>query len=347
MTPTQEAAAANQDLEAFCERVHQMGHAVDRKRIPFFETRDWEAEDVMDVWAGKYARNIAMHYPDILASGHIGVLKDVAAGAPVAVVGAGPSLDDNGAHLADFPGLVVATDRAAKHLTARGLPVDLVVTVDPRQAVIAEMLDYPEAARQALVLSVYSAPDVAAAWRGKKLYASTIHPGTQFHDRILPELFPGMPGLYATGNVGNTAVQVAAWLGAGPVVLVGQDYGYTGGRRHCQDYTHLPNCHDGTKPCWQAVPVDPEAEVEALSRRTGKLQVEGVWTYNAFVGYRDSLTQIAEANKLDVVNATEGGIITQFPRRPLRAMANTLRIKYPTAHIEARARLAQALGGIP
>src|SRR3990167_6041929 len=261
-TMTTEAAADSlMSWEAACERLHQMGHDVSRGKIPFFDQRDWESEDVMNVWAGKYTRNIALHYRDILSTPHIGPLQQVLGGKhPVAVVGAGPSLDKNVESLRDFPGLIVATDRAARALTARAIPVDLVVCVDPRLVVMAEMLNYRQNREQTLVLSVCCSPEVADVWKGRKLYFSTIHEGTQFPDRVLPELFPGMPALFATGNVGNTAVQLAAYMAASKVVLVGQDYGYTGNRMHCDDFSECTISDlNGEQTAWARVPCEPNS----------------------------------------------------------------------------------------
>ena len=347
MSMTSETAAASLlEWEAFLERVHQMGHAVDRERLPFFDGRDWEAEEVMQVWAGKYTRNIALHYREILQDQHIGTIRGILGKkCPVAVVGAGPSLDKNVEELRDFPGLILACDRAARCLTARGITPDIVVCVDPRQVLLAQMLNYSENALQVLALSVYCSPDVANAWKGKRLYFSTIHEGTQFHDRILPELFPGMPALFAAGNVGNTAVQLAAWMASGRIVLVGQDYGYTGERMHADEYveTDVAGSRGDRMRVWAKVPCMPDSD--ALRLRTGKVAVNGITTYNAFVGYKKSLHQIVDVMGLDLVNATEGGILTDFPCDTLRNVVSRLELEGHNHHnaAEARAALAQAI----
>lgn len=337
--PTKAAVREEVEIEAFLEKVHQMGHSVERTSLPIIEPRDWETEKVMDMWVGKYTRNIALHYHDILASQHIGPLAGLLGGAhPVAIVGAGPSLDKNAELLRDFPGLIIACDGAAIPLTARGILPDIVIAVDPRQSVIAEMLDYPESQRQILALSAYAAPDIAAVWHGKKFYFSTTHEGIQFYDRILPALFPGMPALFATGNVGNTAVQMASWLGAGKVVLVGQDYGYTGGRFRCSPWAREPS------GIWHKVK-DAKND-EALNKRTGKEVVDGVETYGAFVKYRETLNLIVKAMKLDIVNATEGGILTGIPAAKLADVITDLRSQNHQADA-AHDLLAKATGGKP
>lgn len=347
MAPGTTTAREVEQLErngAALELLHQLGQTIETRFDPLMVERDWETEAYLDQWVGRYFRNIAIAYHEILRAPTIACLREaLAAGGQkahaVAVVGAGPSLDRNADALHEFPGLVVACDRAARALTARGIRPDLVVCVDPRAAVMADMVDYPENRFQRLVLSVYAHPEVARVWRGPRYYMSTLHEGTQFHDRVLPELFPGMPGLHATGNVGNAAVQLTDWLGGRKVVLVGQDYGYTGSRMACADYIRHPAGR------WLHAPLTAEEEAARLAHRTGKVVVDGVATYGAFVGYRESLMQLVREWKLDVVNATEGGILTGLPQAPLAQVVEQLHAEGYTAQ-GARAALEKATGGL-
>ena len=329
-------------IEASLELIHKMGgHVETRCDFPFFVERDWSAEQFMDLWAGKYARNIAEHYHEILRDPTIGVLRNaLKKKAAVAVVGAGPSLDKNAHLLGDFPGVIIACDRAAKALTARGIRPDLVLCVDPRTAVMAEMLNYPENRFQRAVLSVCVDPEVARVWRGKRCYENPIHEGTQFFERICAELFPGMVGLQASGNVGNTGVQLADWIGAKRIVLVGQDYSYPGGRQHCHDHVRFPN---GT---WAMVKSTTAENRAVLANRSGKVWEGGIQTYPPFLSYRKTLGQLISDCKLDVVNATEGGILTNLPCAPLKDVIKKLRLqKYQAS--EGRALLDRAAGGTP
>ena len=329
--------AHDEQLDHDLEELHAMGQTVKKIKHPFLVDRNWEAEQEMQNWIGPYMRNIAWHYHEIIAAGHIGPLLGILGGRPVAAVGAGPSLDRNIETLRTFPGLRLATDRAAKALTARGIPPDLVVAVDPRPYHIAKMLDYPESAGQTLIASVCLHPDVTKAWRGRVRYMSHENPGTQFFDHGLPHLFPGMPMLYCLGNVGNMAVQLAAELGAGRIVLVGQDYGYTGGKMSADDWFF-----DETEGWRRLVP----DHAYNLARRTGKVTAPGIGgpveTYAPFLGYRDSLYKLTELWKLDVVNATEGGILIDLPQMTL---AETVKNLLQFSAGEARTLLHSALGG--
>ncbi len=342
MSDVSSEISRDEQIERDLEQLHAMGQTVKKIKHPFIVDRNWEAEDEMQRWVGPYMRNIAWHYHEILAAGHIGPLLGILKGSPVAVVGAGPSLDKNVEGLRDFPGLTIATDRAAKAMTARGIRPDLVVAVDPRPYHIAKMLDYPESRDQVLVASVCLHPDVTKAWRGRVLYMSHENPGTQFFDHGLPHLFPGMPALYCLGNVGNMAVQLAGELGAGKIVMVGQDYGYTDGKMSADEWVRARGEDDVEH--WERVRPD---HAYNLARRTGKVTVRGIGgceveTYAPFLSYRDSLYKLVNLWKLDVVNATEGGILADLPQMTLtEATQNLLQFKAG----EARTLLHSALGG--
>mgnify|MGYP001609189243 CR=1 FL=1 len=352
--PTVAAEAARERVvNAALEPIHTMGGKVTTGVPPAARERNWQAEDEMQVWVGEYVRNIALHYPEILAAPHIGPLRELfgawdaldKTGRPsVAVVGAGPSLDRNVEELRAFPGLVLATDRAARALTARAIPFDAVVAVDPRAHHIAAMLDYPESCNQILLTSVCVAPDVFEAWKGRVLYMSHQNPGTQFFDCVLPVLFPGMPAPYVLGNVGNMAVQLAAYMGAGKIVLVGQDYGYTGGKISADDWYFNYDGIESSDKFWVRLLPDHAA---LLARRTGKITVDGtdgpMQTYPPYLGYRASLYELVKLWNLDVVNCTEGGILTDLPRAVLKDCVKSLH--YTDKAGAARLRFREATGG--
>lgn len=349
-----EAVAHESQLDRDIEELHAIGGCVKTVRSIGMPDRNWDAEAEVDLCLGMYLRNIAEHYPDIITSKHIGPLEAILGpldgprkdAPPVAVVGAGPSLDANAEYLRRFPGLILTTDRAARALVARRIHLDAVIAVDPRPYHIAKMLSYPENRDQVLIASVLLDPEAIKAWRGKVFYTSHQNPGTQFFDYGLPSLFPGMPGLYALGNVGNMGVQVAAYMGAGKIVLVGQDYGYTGSKWSADSWDFQADNDKATCSTvrWKRLEVDHKRELE---RRTGKVTVPGVGgdveTYLPYLSYRKSLMNLVEIWKLDVINATEGGILTDLPQVSLKNAIDDLSRNFKAE--DARARFRQAIGG--
>lgn len=279
-------------------------------------SKDTEAERWMDSWVGSFIVNIVGHYDEIKNGRHIGELdhlfdRDV----PVACVGAGPSLDKNVEALRDFPGVIIAADKAYKMLVARGIVPDLIMSVDCHYDLVADMMDYPWSAGHKLVLNSCADPKISRVFKGTIFWYAMAHPGTQFTDKILPALFPGMGRLRNAGCVGNSSVLLAGLMGLSPMVLVGQDFGYTGGRMFAQRYRFEK---DGTP----ALILDDHERL--LKERTGQIVIDGVKTYLPFRSYRDTCLDLREKMGLDIINCTEGGILTDLPCRPLAEMVAEL-----------------------
>jgi hypothetical protein len=97
--------------------------------------------------------------------------------------------------------------------------------------------------------------------------------------------------------------------------LVGQDYGYTGGKLSARRFEYS----DGGKI--SEIELDHQ---RLLEERTGKLEVDGITTYAPFIGYRDTLYGLRERNALNIINCTEGGILTGLPCAPFSAIIDGL-----------------------
>ena len=300
--------------------------------VELMEERDGPAERFMDAWVGTYALNIVSHYEKVRKGKSLQLLQGVCEGQPVVLVGAGPSLDKNFEHLRDFPGLIFCADKAYKMLLGRGIEPDFVVSVDCHPDLIAEMVDARENAFHALILNSCADPQVEERWKGKVFWYNMKHPGVQWCDRVLPAIFPTFTGIPNVGCVGNTCLMVALHMNAGRVVLVGMDYGYTGGKMHAQRF----DSKDGGE--WKPIEDDHEAMIAA---RTGKMEVDGVVTYVGHAGYAKTAADIIDKLGLDVVNCTEGGILRGVPERPLAEEVASLRRAGFTARA-TRDRIAKA-----
>lgn len=341
----EQTAARERELDKAFERLHEMGVDVQTHRPPEATPRDWDAEAMLQHFVGLYVRNIALHYPAMLQTPHVGPLYQLLGGRPVLVVGAGPSLDAVGPELKAWPGLVIATDRAARACAAYGREADLVVAVDPRPHYIAQMLRYPAQfkRRTTLVASVCLDPEAVAAWGGAVRYMAGEHEGTQFFDRVVPVLFPGMPALPMLGNVGNSAVALAHFMGAGKIALVGSDYAYTGGKVAADDWAVATGVCEADDS-WERQEADHAA---LLERRTGKVAAPAVGggevlTYAPYLTYRDALYMAAKTWQLDLVNASGAGILVDLPQARLADLSAHLAPNYSAG--EART-LLQAAGG--
>ncbi len=286
--------------------------------VEVMEGRDDPADRFMDSWVGTYAIHIVGQYQRVRQGKSLQALYGVAEGTPIAVVGAGPSLDSNFRNLKDFPGIIMCVDKSYKMLLGRGIEPDLVVSVDCHPDLIAEMMTFAWNGRHTAILNSCSDPQIADRWGGKIFWYNMKHPGVQWCDRVLPAIFPHLTGIPNVGCVGNTCLMVGAHMNAGQIVLVGMDYGYTGGRMHAQRFEPGP---DGN-----LIPFEVD-HAKMMEARSGKMEVDGIVTYVAHRGYALTAKDIADKLALNVVNCTEGGILRGLPQRTLEEEVADLREK--------------------
>jgi hypothetical protein len=162
-------------------------------------------------------------------SGDLGALAGAWAGRPLIIVSGGPSLAPSlpqlKARAADA--LIVATGSAAALLLAQGLRPDVVVSVDPYPENVAHfegwdgqgipLVHYQRVYRR--VVEVYGGPRLPFV----------------MHDEPPLPLRPARPSpFHRGGTVAFSALQLAHWLEAGPIIFVGQDLAYADGQTHSQ-----------------------------------------------------------------------------------------------------------------
>jgi len=151
-------------------------------------------------------------------------------------------------------------------------------------------------------------------------------------DTILPAFFQEFHSIENSGNVGNTSILFSDYMGLSPIILVGQDFGYTGGKMHAHRFQWI----DG-KP----QPIE-EDHAALLEKRSGKVEINDVVTYMAFHQYMATTYALRSKRHIDVINCTEGGILRDLPCSTLDGMIERLKISHGDKYISARAKLAAA-----
>ena len=104
-------------------------------------------------------------------------------------------------------------------------------------------------------------------------------------------------------------LQIASLFNPKPVILMGYDFAYTGGKAYCDGFLER-KIYDDTLP-----PGSPEQLEHIKNLKAG----EQTLTNRTLVFYRDSfLNLIHRSLKLKhIVNCTEGGILTGVPNKNL------------------------------
>jgi Protein of unknown function DUF115 len=188
-------------------------------------------------FAAPYLLNTLHNLPVIARSADVTALRDAYAGTPAVVVGAGPSLDAVVPALAGAVtrALVIATDTALRPLLHAGVTPALVAGLDPSAANARHFLALPEMRGSWLVAESALAPAAVSAFADRSFWfrAGAHHPWP-----FLSANGVAVSELPVWGSVLTAAYQVALLAGCDPIVFVGADLAFTGGRPYARGTTY-------------------------------------------------------------------------------------------------------------
>lgn len=203
-------------------------------KIRFDADANWKARQKH---GGPYLLHTLRNLPVIAREGDVRQLTGMATGAPAFIVAAGPSLDAALPLLRDAQAssLIISVDTALRPLLAAGIEPHLAVAVDPGENNARHLIDLPPCARTFLVAEASLDPLAFNGFAGRTfLFTVSNH-----------QPWPWLRGfgadagrLRAWGSVLTTAYDLAIQTGANPVVFVGADLAFSGGRTYCSGTTY-------------------------------------------------------------------------------------------------------------
>ncbi|BDG61737.1 motility associated factor glycosyltransferase family protein [Caldinitratiruptor microaerophilus] len=160
----------------------------------------------------------------------IGLLKGLGTGIPGFLVAGGPSLDEALPHLGGAleRGLVLAVGTALRPLATVGLTPHLAILTDPSPKLVRHFEGVED--QPSLVVFPTVHPAVLQAYRGPLLAA--FQAGVEEAERLAA--LRGEPVVESGGSVSTAAFSVLELLGCEPIVFVGLDLGWPGGRTHAR-----------------------------------------------------------------------------------------------------------------
>lgn len=167
--------------------------------------------------------NVANNLPRYLSSPPIDLLRERFKRHPAVIVSAGPSLRRNIDQLAELKGraVIIAVQTTFKTLLDRGIEPDFVTSLDYHEMSKRFFEGLPEC-RTHLVAEPKVTWHVIDAYRGP---VSMLDNG--FARLCVGDRMAGRDGLKAGATVAHLAFYLALHMGCEPVVLIGQDLGYT------------------------------------------------------------------------------------------------------------------------
>lgn len=287
-----------------------------------------------------------------------GAREKPAAGRPAFMVAAGPSLDKNVHVLRDLPpdAIVLTVNTALPAVHAAGVYVDFLCVLESLDVTtVMEGVDWSRVGH--VVASMNSNPahfrlPVREAWMALGGEVSCLSVAKRL----------GVPLLDFGGSVANMAVAVALDWGCDPVVLVGQDLGYSeGGKVYASGTKYSDVRYDVNEG---EVVIQSTEFRERVRRQQSQPKTERRPTRHVpgwgggqalssaeLITYRDSYTRLADllrqkGDRRTLINATEGGVsIPGFAEEPLEDVVAKLprnrakALPLPVSVSRARGRL--------
>lgn len=182
--------------------------------------------------ASRTIRNLAMNLPHYVAGESTEALVNAAKGFPAVCVGAGPSLAKNVDLLAD-PSVrknvvLISAQTTLKPLLDRGIRPDFVTALDFHEISRRFYDGLPRLDDVTLVAEAKVNPAVIDAYPGPIRMAPA-----GFLDRMLKNL--ARPGTIIRdgATVAHLSFYIAQHLGCDPIILIGQDLGFSDGLYYC------------------------------------------------------------------------------------------------------------------
>lgn len=159
-------------------------------------------------------------------------------GFPVVLVGAGASLDKSVNKLNEIKDsyFIIAADAALPHLRLNGITPDLVVTIDPNDAVI-KFYNYMQSSCT-IVCPISACPEIFNLPDVKIFTFLQQDKSSSTKEAVLNDIAGKVGSNYPRLNnnyfVGATMLQICDLLSPSQVVLFGYDFAYIGGRVYCE-----------------------------------------------------------------------------------------------------------------
>jgi hypothetical protein len=244
-------------------------------------------------------------------------------GVPGFIIGAGPSLDKNIGLLREAAkkGIVFATNSGAISLSKHGIQPQVVCCIESIDA-SSKLRGLFFIDRVVRAFSLSAAPQTLRTGAGPLL---PVHEAIAQYNGPLEDLM-GHGGLPMAGSVSTIATSLARLLGCSPIVLVGQDLAYSGGRTYAAGTGYESSRAEidsktGTIHLkWNEEIIRVHGEAQGQTHDREELRRAPAWGGEGevdsgigFAGVQHWFEATAEllrktGSAIELINATEGGV---------------------------------------
>ena len=262
--------------------------------------------------------NYLLNVPNFFKYPSIDTLKDSFKGRPIIIVGAGPSLEKNARELKRAKGraLIIASITAYRPLVNFGVVPDFVIGIE--KVGLAEYFTGTETDKEIRLMvgdisheSIFT--DIEA--RGIFVVFSAFIGANKELNALFGNHFQPLSG----GSVTTTALDIAAFLGASQIVLIGQDHAYGPGGSHVKGSVYgeqsIELSDDGNVQLgidYEGVGEIDSGTVEHKVHWLDGVDGEKVMSRYDWVGFHQWIVDYvkihkAEGGEIEMINATEAG----------------------------------------
>ncbi len=259
-------------------------------------------------FAPRYLTNVIRNTPAIARGQDVRLLTDAFRGVPAVIAAAGPSLDAAIPELAGITdrALLIAVDTALRPLLHAGIAPQLAVAIDPSTLNARHFQALPDCPDTWLVAESALDRSATAPFDGRTFWlrVSKHHPWPWLNTSGIDV---GQVDVW--GSVLTAALQVAILAGCDPIVLVGADLAFTGGRPYCRgttyefDWAWSLSIGRSLDQAWQHH-IDSTKPRAATDLHGSKTLSSG-----SLESFRDWIVSRAKKSGRRVINATGDGIL--------------------------------------
>lgn len=200
--------------------------------------------------------NLVANAGAVVRNPYISCLKDKYKDTPAFIVANGPSLDKNIDQLKtiDGKGLIISVESAIVPLIKNGISPDILTIIERSKKTFTyhlENRDFPD--DMALLCLALVDKQVFPSFTGAKI--PIFRKGEAMNQWINESLGDGS-NIDGGSNVSHLAMELASYLGANPIIFVGQDYAYgPEGATHSRDASYYEKTGKATRSFVESLPV--------------------------------------------------------------------------------------------
>lgn len=182
------------------------------------------------VFSKKWTENFLENLPYTLEAAGVNKLFGKFQGVPLFLISAGPSLDKNVHLLKNAKGksVLLSVGTALKAVLKNGIEPDLVIAIDPSDKAYEQFRGIDNF-KAPLVFDPLVNANIPKNYLGEKFVCESL---PFFTSWLRENISKDIGYLKKGGSVANVAFDLAVKMGCNPIVFVGQDLAFTGGKSH-------------------------------------------------------------------------------------------------------------------